>query len=166
MTVLLAMAITAAMAFAYVQVRRATVAGARERLEGVSKQLTDLFATNMHGTKGQIRRDAQKPELRQFLLSPNPTNRSGALAALQALGAKTTQTVDIQLCDSTGASVLSTGTNRPPLPATVRAELLAPLAPGDSARMGSLHMVADTPAFAMAAPVTENGRTLGYLVER
>jgi PAS domain S-box-containing protein len=166
MTVLLATAITAAVAFAYVQVRRATVAGARERLEGVSKQLTDIFASSMHGTKGQIRRDAQKPELREFLLSPTAKNRSAAQAALEALGAKTTQTVDVQLLDNSGASVLSNGRNRPPLSAAVRAELLAPLAPGDSSRMGSLHMVADTPAFAKAAPVTENGRTLGYLVER
>src|ERR1700687_1568722 len=122
MTALLATAIAAAMGFAYVQVRRAAVLAAQDRLERVTTQGVDLLRTNMSGGKSQMRLNAQKPALRQFLISPGPQSRSGALAALDGIRGPSTQMVDVQLWDSSGANILSVGRKSAPVPLIVQQE--------------------------------------------
>ena len=166
MTALLATAIAAAVGFAYAEVRRATVLAAQDRLERVTTQVVDLLQINMSVSKGQMRLNAQKPELRQFLISPGPQTRSHALAVLDGIRGPSKQMVDVQLWDSGGANILSVGREGAPVPSIVQQELRAPLERGDSAVVGSLHLVADTPVFVVAARVMDKARTIGYVVER
>src|ERR1700687_3573766 len=109
MTALLATAIAAAMGFAYVQVRRAAVLAAQDRLERVTTQVVDLLRTNMSGRKMEMRLKGQKPEMIQFLISPGPQTKSRALAALGEIRGPSTQIVDVQLWDGLGAHILSVG---------------------------------------------------------
>ena len=154
------------MAFAYVQVRRAAVIGEQERLRRVSRQVSDLLHASLATTKGELWRDARRPELGRFLLSPGPGTRIRALAELEIVRGKSPQIVDVALWDGAGAEVLTVGSHGSPVPPIVRQELLAPDTPGDSAMVGSLHVVADAPMLTLAARVVHEGRTIGYLVER
>jgi PAS domain S-box-containing protein len=165
-TLLLATAIVAAMGSAYVQVRHAAVSAEHERLERVSQQVADLLHASMANLKGVMWRDAQKPALRQFLLSPDSRNTSAALAALATMRGVSTQIVDVRLWDGSGARKLSVGGDGLIVPPSIRDELRVPLARGDSAVVGSLHLVGDAVVWVVAAPVVEQGRTIGYLVER
>ena len=139
---------------------------AQDRLERVTTQVVDLLQTNMSGSKSQLRLNGQKPELRQFLISPGPQSRSRALAVLRGIQGPSTQMVDVQLWDSSGANILSVGREGAPVPSIVQQELRVPLQRGDSAVVGSLHLVADTPVFVVAARVMDKDRTIGYVVER
>jgi hypothetical protein len=85
MTALLATAIIAAMVFAYEQVRRSAVHAAEDRLDKVTNQVTEMLTTSITAMSGNLRRDADRPELRAFLADPSPTTRSAAAAALKTI---------------------------------------------------------------------------------
>ena len=166
MSALLATAIVAAMVFAYVQVRRSAVRSAQDRLEKVTTQVTSMLQTSMVRMGGNMRRDAEKPPFRAYLTSPSPRSRASADSALKAIRGTSKQIVDLALWNERGELVMATDSSRTPVPAAGKARILAINASRDSAVVGPLHLVADTPAFVVAAPVTDNGRIIGYLVER
>src|SRR4029078_2751533 len=55
---------------------------------------------------------------------------------------------------------------RESVPASAKTRILGINAQHDSAVMGPLHLVADTPVFVIGAPVQDKGKIIGYLVER
>jgi PAS domain S-box-containing protein len=166
MTALLATAIIAAMVFAYEQVRRTAVHAAEDRLDKVTNQVTDMLTTSIIAMSGNMRRDADKPELRAFLLNPSPSTRSAATAALKTIRGTSKQIVDLALWNERGETVASTDSGRGPMPVSVKTRILGLNAQHDSAVAAPLHLVADTPAFALGAPVVDHGKVIGYLVER
>ncbi|HEX6627414.1 MAG TPA: ATP-binding protein [Gemmatimonadaceae bacterium] len=166
MTALLAAAVIAAMAFAYVQVRRSAVGVAQERLKRVTEQVADLLQTSATNMGGAMRREAQKPEIVSFFASPSATVSGRAAAAVDSMRKKSTQIIDIQLWDTRGETVLSSPANRSAVPAAIRSELLRINPARDSGIVGRIHLVADTPVFVVAAPVMRGDKVIGYLVER
>jgi PAS domain S-box-containing protein len=165
-TLLLAIAIAAAMVFAYFEVRRAAVFAVQDRLERVTKQVVDIFQENVSKTKDEMQQSAQSPELRRFLALPSAENKRQALSALEAVRGKSPTIVDVELWDDRGEKRISVGPATSPLPPTIKRDLLTPLARGEPAVIGALHLVADVPVFVVAAAVTGNGRAIGYLLER
>jgi PAS domain S-box-containing protein len=166
MTALLATAIVAAMAFAYVQVRRSAVRSAEDRLDKVTNQVTAMLTTSLARMGGTMRRDADKPELRAFLATPSPATRATAAIAIKSIRGASTQIVDIELWNDRGEMVMSSEPARDPMPRAAKAGILGIDARHDSAAVAPLHLVADTPVFAVGAPVIDNGKVLGYLVQR
>jgi PAS domain S-box-containing protein len=166
MTALLAAAIIVAMVFAYVQVRRSAISLAEDRLDKATTQITDMLTTSLDRMNGAARREADKFELRAFLLNPSPSARATAAGTLKATKGLSSQVVDLVLLNERGEIVMSTEPVRDPIPATVRTAILAIDASRDSGVAAPLHLVADTPVFAVGAPVIDRGKTLGYLVER
>ena len=166
MTALLATAIVAAMVFAYVQVRRSAITSANDRLAKVTDQVTDMLSTSVQRMSGTMRRDADKPELRAFLSSPSPATRAAATSVLKTLRAASTQIVDITLWNERGETVISPEPVRDAVPVAVKTRILGINAQHDSAVTAPLHLVSDTPVFAIGAPVLVSGKVVGYLVER
>jgi hypothetical protein len=166
MTALLATAIIAAMVFAYVEVRRSAIGAAEERLDKVTGQVADMLQTSIARMGGVIRRDAEKPEFRSFLASPSPASRTAASKTLATMRSSTKQFVDIALWNERGETLLTTDSGLASVPATGKTRILGINAQHDSAVVGPLHLVADTPVFVIGAPVLEKGKIIGYLVER
>lgn len=166
MLLLLATAILASMGFAYVQVRGAAVYAAKDRLARVTDQMTELLRVGAITVKVGLAPQARQPDLREFLLTPSPVAQARALAVLESVRAKSTQIVDVELWGAAGQTVLSIGAAGSAMPPLVRHELLSPPSMGDSAVLGSLHLAGGVPLFAAGAPIREDGRTIGYLVER
>ncbi|HJQ54468.1 MAG TPA: ATP-binding protein [Gemmatimonadaceae bacterium] len=166
MTALLATAIIAAMVFAYVQVRRSAVGAAQERLDKVTGQVADMLQTSIARMGGAIRRDAEKPEFSSFLAAPSPATRAAATKLLTTMRASTKQFVDISLWNERGETLLTTDPGLEGVPSAAKTRILGINAQHDSAVVGPLHLVADTPVFVIGAPVLEKGKVIGYLVER
>ena len=166
MTALLATAIIAAMVFAYVQVRRSAVRSAEDRLDKVTGQVTGMLTASIDQMGGTMRRDAARPELHAFLANPSPATKLAAESALKTIWGPSKQVVDIALWNERGETVVATEPVRSPIPQAVRADILGINAGRDSVVAAPLHLVADTPVFAVGAPVLEKGKVVGYLVER
>jgi len=165
MIALLATAVAASMTFAYVQVRGAAVFGAEDRLARVTAQVAELLRSGAVSVKTSLAAQAGNTDLREFLASPAPQSRSRALAALASVRAKSAQLVDVELWDARGENKLSVGPVTTPAPSIIRHELLG-LLRSDSTVVGSIHIAGGFPVFSAAAPIRENGHTIGYLVER
>ncbi|HJP87336.1 MAG TPA: ATP-binding protein [Gemmatimonadaceae bacterium] len=166
MTALLTAAVVAAMGFAYVQVRRSSIGAANERLKRSTDEVAQMLGTTAGSMGGAMRREAQKAEWIAALSAPTKTNRARAAALLDSTRAKSRQIVDLQLWDAKGDLVLSSTPAKSAVPADIKAELLRINAAKDSGIVGRIHLVADTPAFVAAAPVMQDSKVLGYLVER
>jgi PAS domain S-box-containing protein len=70
------------------------------------------------------------------------------------------------LWNERGEAVISTDSGHAPIAAVGRRAILDIDTKKDSAALGPLQLVADTPAYVLGAPVTDSGKVLGYLVER
>src|SRR5690349_4403414 len=166
MTALLTAAVVAAMGFAYGQVRRSSIGAANERLKHSSDEVAQMLGTTAASMGGAMRREAQKPEWIAALSAPTKSNHARASASLDSMRSRSTQIVDFQLWDARGAVVVSSPTSKSPVPADIKSELLRIDPARDSGIVGRIHLVADTPVFIVAAPVTQSTKVLGYLIQR
>ena len=145
---------------AYIELRRAALTLATERLDGVSGRLRDMFQTQGRQVRQQLRAVAQSGPVRSFLERPT---RPDTLAALLRRGANTTIAAT-ELWDSNGQRLLTTAPP-PSDDTTYRRALIASLGGADSAAIGPMHVVRDSIVHGVIARVTDATRTLGYLVE-
>jgi PAS domain S-box-containing protein len=140
---------------AYTAVQRSTIEAAGERLERVTQQLHDNLRTGLPQRFAEVQELAARPEVR---------TRTAALAALARLTSLDSLNAAVELWDSTGLRVLAAGLPLPPLSLS-DARALGDSVAGAGAAIGPLRALTDSLIFfPVIAPVSDRGRTVGYII--
>ena len=141
---------------AYTAVQRSTIEAAGERLERVTQQLHDNLRTGLPRRFAEVQELAARPEVR---------TRTAALAALARLTSLDSLNAAVELWDTTGLRVLAVGFPLPPLPLSDARALADSAASVAGGAIGPLRALGDSLIFfPVIAPVSDGGRTRGYIV--
>lgn len=156
---LLAAALSAA---AYVQLRRTLLSVATERLEAVTRQITDLLRASQSQMVQPAYAMSRRPALGSYLAGPGAHRQAPALAALRYDGPQPGQVYAVELRDGAGRSALAAGVGAARVARLATAGLLPRPAASDSGAVGPFLGVGDSIIYPVVAPVP--GPQGGYLV--
>ena len=151
----------------YHEVRQTSELRAIDRLQRLAGQLAELAAVTQQQRFDSLRRVASNPAVVAYLSAaePNQETRVAALDALRGLSISAADTALVaELRSAHEATRVAT---RPELPNDDEpvAALIATLSKGKPA-LGQLYTRGDSVFYWVGAPVTGDGRMLGYLVLR
>ena len=136
----------------YAEMRRSSLRIASERLTSLVQQFRSNFEQSATQLRSLMATTAASRSFADYARSGSPAARTRALRDLQYAGPQPEQVIGAQLRDSTGRVLLST------VPATVGLDTLPvndviPRSePGDSAVLGTFHLLRDTLVYAVAMP--------------
>jgi signal transduction histidine kinase len=151
----------------YQEVRQASELRGVDRLQRLASQLAELASVTMQARFEALRHVAADSAVVAHLSAaePDASKRAAALAALQDLSTSPTDTSII--AELRSASEATTIVTRPELARDEEpiSALIETLSQGQAA-MGSLYSRGDSVFYWVGAPVTGNGRVLGYLLQR
>jgi PAS domain S-box-containing protein len=145
---------------AYIELRRAALTLATERLDGVSARLRDMFQTQGRQVRQQLTAVAHSGPVRSFF---ERTGQSDPTAALLRRSANPTVAAT-EIWDANGQRLLTTAPP-PSDDTTYKRRLIAMLGGADSVAIGPMLVVGDSIVHGVIARVTDATRTVGYLVE-
>jgi signal transduction histidine kinase len=151
----------------YHEVRQASELRAIERMQRLTGQLAEMSGATTEQRFAALRRVAADPAVVAYLTAPDreASSRAAALASLRALSLTPTDTsIVAELRSTTEATRIAT---RPELAGEDEpvGALIARLSRGQAA-LGDLHPVGDSVFYWVGAPVTGDGRVVGYVVQR
>lgn len=149
----------------YIEVRRAALLAARERLANVTRQLSDLLRASGRQMTAQARALAAHPSVVRDLRSPGRQARLPALAALDSAARRVEAIVAIELWAADGIRRLRTERPAPPFEPETARELFNTLGDADSAIVGPYRLVGDSLYYSLTARVLDQGEMLGYVVQ-
>jgi PAS domain S-box-containing protein len=159
---ILAVVVTYA-ATAYQQMRRAALLSAARQLAPVPGALSGVFS----GTAAQLRAaaavQAADPAIAAYLESPDSANRIAALAALRP-SADEEALVNVELWNAVGVRTLEHSAGVASTAGGLDAAVATLHQGPDSAVVGPIRLLGETPAIPVVAPVTSAGRRLGSVV--
>jgi signal transduction histidine kinase len=152
--VLLLTVVGALLAGSYVEVRATTLRLASERLVALTQQLGALFATSGPQQRAGIAAVASRPGVGAFARTKAPTKRQrdAALADLRQVASGPEAVLATEVRDAKGTILLSTDANAGLEKVPIR-DVLPSIEPGDSAVIGSFHILRDTIVYAVAGAV-------------
>lgn len=151
----------------YVELRRAALATARDRLAGVTHQLTDMLIGSAEQLESITADVASSPQILAYLRSPGESSASLATAVMDSVARQQGSTIAIELLSPEGGRLLVAGDSTLHLDGDDTAAFLAAIAGADSAgAIGPFRVASDTVRYAAGAKVTSGGETVGYVVQR
>ncbi len=156
-------------AAAYIEVRRAALDAADDRLGRLTGQVVELLVPQIRTRLVTAREMASLPAIRDYLQVPSPASRSVAVDTLTAFQRRTAQVSTVELWDTTGGRVLTVGESLPPLPDADRSGLIARLRTDTlGAAIGPLRQRPDSALAQSTIALVSgpNGRLLGFFVDR
>ena len=164
-SVLLAAALAAMTVASYLELHRALVDMASQRLQGAAAQMSNVFATSVRQRVTAMQQLMRQPEVAAYLKSRDASHA----AALNDIAKKHLGTAadigDVELWDTTGKRVFVAGSPLTELTGTVLAEHLAGMTSTTPA-IGELRMEGARLLYPVGARVETAGEFLGYVVER
>jgi PAS domain S-box-containing protein len=149
---------------AYSAVRRSAIDAAGERLARVTGLLRDNLRDGLPQRLAEAQGLAARPEVRRYLRDPTGSARAPATAALTRLASLDSLNAAFEVWDSTDRRILAVGRPRPPLSFPDSRARADSASGAHGAAIGPLGLVGASVFFPVIAPVTEGGRTVGYLV--
>ena len=164
-SVLLAAALAAMTVASYIELRRALVDMASQRLQGAATQMANIFAQTARQRAAAMQQLMRQPELTAYLKSGD----AAPAAVLQDLAKKhlgtAVDTGNLELWDTAGKRVFAIGA---PLTEVTGAALAAHLAAMRSTTpaIGVLRMESSRLLYSIGARLEAAGELAGYLVER
>ncbi len=152
---------------AYLGVSQASLVTASDRLGSVTTQIAGLLETSATQLLANARAVADSPAIRAFLQAPTPRMRAAALAAMRPVGPAAQQVADVELVTTGGTRLLSLSDSAAPHPRApaVNPEMVQAGSRSDSGVIRPFEVVGDSVRYAVAVPVKQGGRILGYLVQ-
>jgi signal transduction histidine kinase len=160
-TALLVVTMAAVVLFAWVEVRRAAVGGALERLQRVTQELARLSGPALPARLVEMRGAAAHPAILAHLQAPEGTARTGATQALQGLRIPAEPELPIVLWDRERRPLLYVGA----YPAGLFPAPPAPVALPGSNGVGRFFPIGARTFFWLAVPVLRGADTLGWVAE-
>ena len=167
LTSLLLVAALAAMSVAsYVELRRATIDIATARLQQAADQMANVFAMSTRQRTGAMKQLMQHPEVREYLRSRDASQRPAIEAAARTYLGAAIQIADIELWDANGKRIIAIGAEFDEVPAAMLSGYQQDLQRLDDAAIGRLRQFEEGLRYPVGGRVTDNGKILGYVVER
>ena len=163
-----ALVLAVAIAFswtAYNGVSRTALATATERLDSVTSQMAGLLQTSAGQLLTNARAIADTPAVRAFMRGPSPGTRPAALAAMRPTGNAASQVADVELVNTGGTRLLSLTDTVPGRTPAPNPELVQAGSHSDSGVIRPFEVVHDSIQYAIAVPIKDGGRILGYMVQ-
>jgi PAS domain S-box-containing protein len=151
---------------AYVELRRAALTTAYERLADATGQLTERLVTSADRRKGQTARLAAHSAVVAYMRAPEVARSAAAAAVLDSVSGEGEAVATVELWGADGTLRLAAGEPHPSFDPESARQLLSRFTAGDSAIVGPFRTVTDTALYATAAPVISDGTVLGYAVRR
>jgi signal transduction histidine kinase len=146
-------------------VRKASLAVATERLEGVTDQLAGMLTNS----RGQLLTTAQQlgdtAAVSAYLAHQDRRTEAAARAMLQPTGPQAAQFAAVALWSAEPRRLLAVGNADRWAPGGADPALLAEAAHTDSGVIGRFLPVGDTLVYPVAAPLRRHGQLIGYLVQ-
>jgi PAS domain S-box-containing protein len=161
---LLVLLVAASFAAAYVEVRREALAGARERVTGVSAQIAEI----VRGLAARMRREmepvAQRLAVMPYLRSQDAATEAATQRLLDTVTSRQTAVAGAEVWGPDATPLLTSGRAG----ATDREEsrqLISRISESDTAIIGSLRQLDGSAHFPIVAPMRDSTRAiLGYFV--
>ncbi|HEX6163895.1 MAG TPA: ATP-binding protein [Vicinamibacterales bacterium] len=164
-SVLLAAALAAMTVASYLELRRALVDMASQRLQGAAAQMANVFATSTRQRATAMTQFMRQPEIPAFL----KTRDAAHLAALEDSARKylgnTFEIGDVELWDTAGRRIYAAGAALAELSGTALTDHLDQMTSTTPA-IGALRMESGRLLYPIGARVESAGEFLGYIVER
>jgi signal transduction histidine kinase len=165
-TSLLLLAALAAMSVAsYVELRRALVDVATERLRGAATQMANLFGASARQRIGAMQQLKQRPEIAAYLATRDAAHEAPIREAVKTYLGTAVEIADVELWDPNGHRLFAAGAAFPELTEGALAEHLAELK-GENAVIGSLRFEGDVLLYPVGGRIAAGNESLGYIVER
>ena len=165
MSALLLAALAAMSVASYVELRRALVDVATERLRGAATQMANVFGVSARQRIAAILQLKQRPEIAAYLKSRDATQEAPMRQAITTYLGAAIELADVELWDTSGKRVFVAGSAFSELTEGALAEHMAQLN-SPSAVVGALRLEADTLLFPVGGRVVDGDEFLGYIVER
>ena len=149
----------------YLEVRNTVVSIAADRLQQAAAQMATVLGNSGRQRVTAMQQFMQRPEVREYLRTRSATAVPALDTAAKAHLGAAIQIGAVELWDPAGSRVFVLGTafNQPAgdaLPSYLK-ELH-----GTTSVIGRLRLEGDRLAYSVGGRIEENGRTLGYVVER
>ena len=166
MVCLLLLGITTVLSWAaYLQVRRSVVQLAEGRLQGVTRELSNLMSASARQMHTRVRALALQGPVRDFLATSGASQRRAAAAALAHTEPGDTTLIAVELLDVNGEPALSVGPAAERVVTPASSELFLAGRRADSSTVGVFRLLGDTLVYPATAIVSAGGRFLGYVVQ-
>lgn len=150
----------------YVELRRAALVSARDRLADVTDQVTELLQASTGEMKDRTARLASSPPLVSYLRTPGDPSTSSAPSVLDSAASATGSAVAVELWTAEGRRLLLAGDSLPPFDRADARLLVQEMTGRDTAVVGPFWPLSDTVMYVAAAPVAPGGELLGFVLER
>ncbi len=138
---------------AWNEVRTAAVEAAETRLEVVTRRIADLLANSVEQQKSQVTGVARDRGLQLIASGGESAARDSAISRLQRADSTSASILAIQVWNSAGAVLFSSGPVSAGVDDAVRRGILAGLRSMDSAAVGQFHIDGDTVWYPSLAPI-------------
>jgi PAS domain S-box-containing protein len=165
-TVLVLAVVALVAGVAYREVRNSAVAAARQRVENVSRQLSDLFSTAARPVLDQAKVLAGDSGVARFMRAPAPERSQAAIAGLRAVNRPGAPVIPIELWGRDGHRLLATHDTLAPLNPQLTDALIALVKSSDGSAVGWIGGTRGHLEYAVIASVPAAPGDSGYLVER
>lgn len=150
----------------YIELRRAALSDARDRLLDVTDQVAELLSASADELKDHAAGLAASPALASYLRSPDERSTSTLSAVLDTVVSGAASVTAVELWDADGRRLFVAGDSLPALGRAGPALLSQEMTGDDSTIVGPFRRVADTVLYAAAARVRSEEGDLGFVVER
>lgn len=148
----------------YLEVRQTVLGIASDRLHQAAMQTSALLGNSARQRAAAVQQLMQVPEVREILKTHQSAHPVVESAVKSYLG-EAALVGDVEVWDAAGAKVFAMGAPFDHPAGPILAEYLKELH-GTSAAVGRLRLERDGVAYAVGGRIEDDGRTLGYVVER
>jgi signal transduction histidine kinase len=166
LTSLLLAAALAAMTFAsYLELQRALVDEASQRLQGAAAQMANVFATSARQRVGAMQQFARQPELAAYLQTRDAAHEAVIRDHVKTYLGTSFEIGAVELWDTTGKRVLAAGSAFTEMSGKALQDHLAEMT-STTAAVGALRLENSRLLYPIGARLEANGEFVGYIVER
>jgi signal transduction histidine kinase len=167
LTSALLLAALAAMSIAsYVELRRAVVATATERLQQAADQMAGVFGMSGRQRVAAMRQLIGRPEIREYLRSRDAAQLPAIETAARAYLGTAIQIANVELWDPSGKRIFAAGAEFEEATGAQLDDYKNDLPVTDDAAIGHLREYEDGLRYPVLGRLSQDGQTLGYVVER
>lgn len=163
---LLVVGAAVASSLTYLELRRAALSSAQQRMTAVTDQLATLLVASADEVKAQTIGLASDVAVLEYLRAPNEETRRAVEIALDSVADDGGAPDLVEMRRPDGTSLLAMGDNSLTGETPTVMGLGSRLEQGDSAIVGPFEIRDEAVTYGAAAPILENGELLGYVVQR
>jgi signal transduction histidine kinase len=164
---LLLLAALAAMTVAsYVELQRALVDMAAQRLQGAAAQMATVFGMSARQRGAAMTQFMHHPEIADYLKSPDAARDAAIRELVKTYLGTAIEIGDVELWDPSGKRIFAAGASFTEVTGSALAPHLAELSAAGTPAIGALRVEGSRVLYPVGARVEADGRLLGYVVER